>query len=525
MSKLGWVFVLALMGASWAQTVKVEGRKELGNTPTASDMYCGGFITNQHVPNDRYIAAGWNSPDQTRYAAMVDFIYIHGHDMKEGDRFSIIRPAQDLNHYEFYKGQSGDVKSAGTPYFEMGYAKVINVQKNIAVAVPELACGDFVVGDLAVPFVERPTPVFRDVKVDRFAPANGKTVGRIVMGNQFDSYLGTKSAAYINIGADKGLKVGDYLRATRTYTWSFNDPVDGMALHASAYEDTQKDPQKFPKDALHTLPRRSLGDMIVLEVFPRSATVMILTALEDIHVGDGVEVMDVADAPEVKPLKPASLDAPPGTASNAGPQTPEATNVSLNAPTINCSASPSTIRPGDSSTITCQATSPDNRPVTLTFVSNGGKITPSGKQAKLDTADAGPGPISVRAMAYDDRQLSASAVTTVNVEAPPAPAPTAQKLMTLDFKPNSAYVDNRSKAILDDVALKLQQDPTSTAVLKGTAEPSESGKLAGQRAENAKTYLTKSKGIDGQRLQTNSSDAPGRTVDIWSIPQGATAPK
>ena len=31
--------------------------------------------------------------------------------------------------------------------------------------------------------------------------------------------------------------------------------------------------------------------------------------------------------------------------------------------------------------------------------------------------------------------------------------------MELDFKPNSSYVDNRSKAVLDDVALKLQQDP------------------------------------------------------------------
>jgi outer membrane protein OmpA-like peptidoglycan-associated protein len=98
-------------------------------------------------------------------------------------------------------------------------------------------------------------------------------------------------------------------------------------------------------------------------------------------------------------------------------------------------------------------------------------------------------------------------------------------MLSLDFKPNSAYVDNRSKAILDDVALKLQQDPTSTALLSGSAEPSESGKLAGQRADNAKTYLTKSKGIDGQRLQTKNSDAPGRSVDIWTVPQGAAAPK
>jgi hypothetical protein len=520
MRKLGWVIILALAGAGWAQVVKIEGRKTLANTPTASDIYCGGFITNQHVPRDHYVAAGWNSPDQTRYAAQIDYIYIHGHDIKEGDRFSILRPAQDVNHYEFYRGQNGDIHSVGQPYFEMGYVRVIEVQKNIAVAVPELACADFVVGDLAVPFVERSAPTFRAVKLDRFAPPNGEPTGRIIMGNEFDSYLGTKSAAYINIGSDKGLKVGDYLRATRTYSATYHDPEAGLSQHASANEDTQKDPQKFPKDAVSTLPRRTLGDMIVLEVFPRSATVMILTALEDIHVGDGVELMDVSGDAELQPLRPASLEMPPG----AQPGT-EVADVAASAPTISCSASPSTVRPGDTSIITCQASSPQNRPITLTFVANGGKITPNRNQARLDTADCGPGPIAVRAVAYDDRQLTASAVTTVNVEAPPAPAPTAQKLMTLDFKPNSAYVDNRSKAILDDVALKLQQDPSSMALLRGTAEPSESGKLAGQRAENAKAYLTKSKGIDGQRLQINSSDAPGRTVDIWTIPQGAAPPQ
>jgi outer membrane protein OmpA-like peptidoglycan-associated protein len=523
MRTLGWVLTLSLAGACWGQAVKVEGRKALGNTPTPADMYCAGFIASEHVPTDRFVAAGWNSPDQTRFAAPIDYLYIHGHDIKEGDRFEIVRKARDLNHYESYPGQKGAISSAGEPYFEMGYVRVIDVQKNTAVAVPELACADFVVGDVAIPFVERQAPVFREVTLNRFAPPNGKTVGRIIMGNEFDTMLGTKNTAYIDIGENKGLKVGDYLRATRTYSYTYHDSEGGLSLKASANEDTQKDPQKLPPGDVSSLPRRTLGDMIVLQVHPKSSTVMILTALEDIHVGDGVELMDVASAPEVQPLKPASLETPPGTASGA--PMGAASNAAAAPPQIACSASPSTVRPGDSSTITCQASSPDSRPITITFVSNGGKLSSSRNQARLDTAESGPGPIAVRAVAYDDRQLSATAVTTVNVEAPPAAAPTAQKMLSLDFKPNSAYVDNRSKAILDDVALKLQQDPTSTALLSGSAEPSESGKLAGQRADNAKTYLTKSKGIDGQRLQTKNSDAPGRSVDIWTIPQGAAAPK
>jgi outer membrane protein OmpA-like peptidoglycan-associated protein len=180
---------------------------------------------------------------------------------------------------------------------------------------------------------------------------------------------------------------------------------------------------------------------------------------------------------------------------------------------------------GERSTISCDATSPDNRPLVITFSSNGGKLSSSRNQATLDTTDAGAGPIAIRSTAVDDRQLSASTVTNVNVEAPPAAKPTAQKLSELLFKPNGSYVDNKSKAILDDVALKLQQDPTSTAVLYGASEEKEPQRLALQRAENAKTYLTKSKGIDPDRIQTKANTEPGRTVEVWTLPAGVAPPK
>jgi hypothetical protein len=489
-------------------------------------MYCSGFITTNHVPTDHYVAAGWYSPDQTRFAAGIDYFYIHGRDIKVGDRYQIVRHVTDPDHYEFYPGERAAIRNAGEPYFELGYAKVVDVQKSTGIAIPELACADFVVGDVAIPFVERTAPVFRVVPPERFVPPNGKLQGRIIMANEFDSVLGTRYIAYIDLGADKGIKVGDYLRATRTYSYTYHDHDMGMSRYASANEDTQKEPQKLPLSDLSTLPRQTLGNMIVLQVNKRSSTVMITFALQDIHVGDGVELMDVSAAPEMQPLLPASAS----TSAN-----PAGTIVALNttdtsagtAPQISCTASPASVRVGETSTITCQASSRDNRPVSITFVTNCGKISSSHNQATLDTADSGAGPIAVRATAFDDRQLSAAATTTVNVEAPVVPAgpPSAQKMTQLDFKPNSAYVDNRSKAILDDVALKLQQDPASTAVLYGAADAGEAPRLGAQRSENAKTYLTKSKGIDPQRLQTKPGTTPGHTVDVWTVPAGATPPQ
>jgi hypothetical protein len=487
---------------------------DIGTVPTPADMYCAGFISTDKVPETSFVAAGWNSPDQTRYAGISDIVYIHGHGLKEGDRYQIVRHVKDPNHFELYKGQAAAVRSAGETYFELGSVKIMSVQKDTGIAVPELNCADFVPGDLAIPFETRPAPKFRKVTLDRFAPPNGKTQGRIILSNEFDSFVGTKYKVYLNIGADKGLKVGDYLRATRTYSYTYADPESGMSLKASAREDQQYKEPTFTD--LASLPRRTLGDMMVLSVHKRSATAMVLSALEDIHVGDGVELMDVTDAPELQPVLPASASQP-----NANTAHPSAEPVP---PKISCTAAPATVRVGESSSITCEATSPDGRPVSIAFVANGGKLSSNRNQATLETAETVAGPIAVRATAFDDRQLSASAITTVNVEAGTPPVPTAQKLTSLDFKPNSAYVDNRSKAILDDVALKLQQDPNSTAVLTGAAMDPEPTRLANQRATNAMTYLTKSKGIDGQRLQVKTGSASGRVVDIWSLPVGASLP-
>lgn len=195
----------------------------------------------------------------------------------------------------------------------------------------------------------------------------------------------------------------------------------------------------------------------------------------------------------------------------------------MNPPTISCTANPATIRVGETSTITCQGSSPDNRPLQYQFASNGGSMTERDNVGTLTSNQ--PGSISVKATATDDRGLSGAALTTVNVEAPP-PAPTASKINEIAFKHNSAYVDNRAKAVLDDVALKLQQDPNATVTLIGDAMPNErrSQRLAERRATNAAAYLSKSKGIDPARIQTKAGSEAESKADIWMVPAGAAQP-
>ena len=114
------------------------------------------------------------------------------------------------------------------------------------------------------------------------------------------SVLGTGQKVYINVGANQGVKVGDYFRAVRTYEADLNDPVDSLSFKAAISEDTQKkqpsfDPNMFTKGngpVIHVrdLPRRAVGEIVVIGTTPTTATGMIVFAMEDVHAGDSVEL-------------------------------------------------------------------------------------------------------------------------------------------------------------------------------------------------------------------------------------------
>jgi hypothetical protein len=104
----------------------------------------------------------------------------------------------------------------------------------------------------------------------------------------------------MNVGANQGVKVGDYLRAVRTYQADLRDPVDSLSFKASTNEDTQKMPAsieghmftktKGPSIHVADMPRRAMGEIVVINVTPTTATGMLVFALEDVHVGDQVEL-------------------------------------------------------------------------------------------------------------------------------------------------------------------------------------------------------------------------------------------
>ncbi|HEY3132666.1 MAG TPA: hypothetical protein VGL91_24665 [Acidobacteriota bacterium] len=269
-------------------------------TPTNADIYCAGFLTKQSVPNANFVAGGLHTPNTTKFVD-GEMIYLAGSGYQTGQQYTILRELRNPNKNELFAGQQALIKAAGQPYAELGRVRIIDTRSKSAIAHVEFSCDPIVPGDIAVPFAEKTAISFHPpVRFDRFAPANGKLSGRIVMAKDFDSEVGTGMKVYMNVGANQGLKVGDYLRAVRPYERDLKDPVDSLSFKASAVEDTQKEsPSYEPKfltrtkgRAIHVadLPRRGIGEIVVLSTTDTTATGMVVFALEDVYVGDNVEL-------------------------------------------------------------------------------------------------------------------------------------------------------------------------------------------------------------------------------------------
>ncbi len=268
--------------------------------PTTADLVCAGFITKQLVPNANYVAGGLHTPNTTKFVNN-DFVYLTGKDYQVGQRFSIVRELREPNRYELFKGQHVILKQMGQPYSELAIVRIIDTRSKSAIAQVELSCDPIVPGDFVVPYVEKPEISFRPpLRFDRFLPATGKTSARIVMAKDFDGYLGPGRTVYMNVGSNQGVKPGDYFRAFRQYESDLENPVDSLSFKASTSEDTQKKQPSIEQHMLtktggpvvhvRDLPRRALGELVVISSTPTSSTGMIVFALEDIHLGDGVEL-------------------------------------------------------------------------------------------------------------------------------------------------------------------------------------------------------------------------------------------
>jgi hypothetical protein len=206
-------------------------------------------------------------------------------------------------------------------------------------------------------------------------------------------------------------------------------------------------------------------------------------------------------------------------------------------PSVSCDVRASASSVMVAERITFSATATGAQGATFTWSTTGGTLSStSGAEVSLDTTGASPGSITVTVSVgttktrCDQPCPGGSCSTTVTV----TPVPIIEKHPPLSpcgpifFPFNSARINNEHKACLDEIALRMQQDPRSSLVVDGHRDSSERVGISLTRANNARDYLVNEKGVDTARITVRNfgdtcphdSGDPNlnRRVEFWIVP-------
>ncbi|HKG20630.1 MAG TPA: OmpA family protein, partial [Blastocatellia bacterium] len=178
-------------------------------------------------------------------------------------------------------------------------------------------------------------------------------------------------------------------------------------------------------------------------------------------------------------------------------------------PTVTCevAATPSSVNVGDRVTLRASGSGGGN--LTFRWSASGGNLSSTtGAEVTLDTTGMSAGSVTVTVNVDTDRTRcdqpcpGSTCSTTVTVTEIPAvtKTPPAVPCGPIFFPVNSARINNEHKACLDDIALRLQQDPRSSVVIDGHRDSAERVGISLTRANNARDYLVNEKGIDSARI-------------------------
>lgn len=256
---------------------------------TRQDVYCSGMVTTDQIPRSLQIVSGEEANYKVTFAD-GDYVYINkGSDkgLKAGDTFLVMRPVANDTYIDFFTWQDRLLHAMGQAWEDEGRLRVVVAHKNVSIAQVTDACSYLLRGDVVLPFAERPVPQLKaESNFDRFAPASGKKKAMIVAGKGFAMESATDSVVYVNLGANQGVKIGDYFRVFR-YQDNGNSAVYQTPGMSTAIYGFGAAPDHYSwKD----LPREILGEGIVLRTTPNASTVLITYSLKQIYEGDYCEI-------------------------------------------------------------------------------------------------------------------------------------------------------------------------------------------------------------------------------------------
>ena len=320
------VCLLAFASTSNAQTpaptptVVLPDQHQPQNVIGKSSLYCAGFIRHERLPKMPEIVGAEEEQEQRKFSD-GDVVYLNAgsaQGIKEGQTFQIIRPRGDVKGV--HKQKHGFM---GTYVQDVGQLEVFRVRENTAAAEITMSCDQVLLGDLLTPVPDREAPVRRaEANFDRFADPSGKQTGRLMMAKDSRELLTRNDVVYIDLGSEDQIKRGDYLTIYRPLGTGNVTRVDNeesarnrsigfqsnryrgggfsnqasRAKDSTAFSDANGHYSNRPISSREVkrnrplMPRKIVGEMVVLDVQKRTATAVITRVAAEVHTGDWVEI-------------------------------------------------------------------------------------------------------------------------------------------------------------------------------------------------------------------------------------------
>jgi hypothetical protein len=140
--------------------------------------------------------------------------------------------------------------------------------------------------------------------LDRFADPSGKQHGRLMMAKDGREMVTRHDIVYIDLGAEDQVKRGDYLTIYRPLgTGNITRVGDEEITHArsAGFQSDRYRGGGFSNQASRvntkqvkrdrpSMPRKVVGEMVVIDVQTRTATAIITRVASEVHTGDWVEI-------------------------------------------------------------------------------------------------------------------------------------------------------------------------------------------------------------------------------------------
>jgi outer membrane protein OmpA-like peptidoglycan-associated protein/opacity protein-like surface antigen len=190
------------------------------------------------------------------------------------------------------------------------------------------------------------------------------------------------------------------------------------------------------------------------------------------------------------------------------------------APTMTCSASPTSVHPGEPVQITASAADPDNDQLTFRWTSNGGQVSGTGAQVQVDTAGLAASHYTATGRVEDGRGGAADCQASFDVAAPPPPPAVEARLalrsayfptaLPTAAKPDVGLIESQQRTLTSlatDFKEYLAAKPDARLVLQGHADPrgTKEGNqsLSQRRVDAVKSFLV-SQGVPEGNLDVQA---------------------